>query len=79
MAGSLIDRGKNKWELRVSNGYDENHKQIRYTKTIYAKNRKEANVQLASFYLEVVGRLPEMHNVKFSVFIKYWNITCSTN
>ena len=72
MGGSLIDRGKNKWELRVSNGYDENHKQIRYTKTIYAKNRKEANVQLASFYLEVVGRLPEMHNVKFSVFIKYW-------
>lgn len=27
MAGSMVSKGNNKWELRVSNGYDEQHKQ----------------------------------------------------
>lgn len=26
MAGSMVSKGNNKWELRVSNGYDEQHK-----------------------------------------------------
>ena len=37
MAGSVIKKPNNKWELRVSLGYDENNKQRRKTKTVYAK------------------------------------------
>ena len=39
MAGSLVSKGNNKWELRISNGYDENKKQRRVTKIIYAKTK----------------------------------------
>ena len=72
MAGSLVSKGNNKWELRISNGYDENKKQRRVTKIIYAKTKKEAQKQLASFYLEVTGKLPERRDIKFKDFIKYW-------
>lgn len=72
MAGSLVSKGNNKWELRISNGYDENKKQRRVTKIIYAKTKKEAQKQLASFYLEVIGKLPERRDIKFKDFIKYW-------
>ena len=57
MAGSLVSKGNNKWELRISNGYDENKKQRRVTKIVYAKTKKEAQKQLASFYLEVIQGL----------------------
>lgn len=72
MSGSLINKGNNKWELRVSLGYDENHKQKRYTKTIYAKTKKEANKQLADFYLKVTGKLVMDKEIKFSEFVTYW-------
>ena len=72
MAGSLVSKGNNKWELRISNGYDENKKQRRVIKIVYAKTKKEAQKQLASFYLEVAGKLPERRDIKFKDFIKYW-------
>ncbi len=72
MAGSLVSKGNNKWELRISNGYDGKKKQRRVTRIVYAKTKKEAQKQLASFYLEVTGKLPEQRNIKFKDFIKYW-------
>lgn len=72
MAGSFIKRGENKWELRVSNGYDENGKQRRYTKTIFAKTKREVSRELASFYLEVTGKIDLNKEVKFSEFVDYW-------
>ena len=51
MAGSVIKKPNNKWELRVSLGYDENNKQRRKTKTVYAKTKKEAEKMLAEFFL----------------------------
>ena len=65
MAGSLVSKGNNKWELRISNGYDGNKKQRRVTRIVYAKTKKEAQKQLASFYLEVTGKLPEQRNKRF--------------
>ena len=72
MAGSLISRGNNKWELRVSAGYDENNKQRRFTKTVYARSKKEAQTQLATYYLEVTGRLATDKAITFSEFVTYW-------
>ena len=72
MAGSLLSKGNNKWELRISNGYDENNKQRRITKTIYAKTKREAEKQLASFYLEIIGKLHKQSNIKFKEFVEYW-------
>ena len=46
MPGSVVDRGNNRWELRVSTGYDENKKQRRVTKTVYARTKKEAKKQV---------------------------------
>lgn len=74
MPGSLINRGNNKWELRVSHGYDANKKQRRFTKTIYASTKKEAKRQLAEFYLEVV-EMPKIDNdITFKEFVGYWDI-----
>lgn len=72
MAGSLLKRGENKWELRVSAGYDENKKQRRYTKTIFARTKKEASTKLAEFYLEVTGRLVVDKEISFAEFVQYW-------
>lgn len=72
MAGSLSKKGENKWQLRVSRGYDSNGKQRRLTKTVFAKTKKDAEKQLAMFYLEVTGRLATNKDIKFSEFVEYW-------
>lgn len=74
MPGSVIDRGNNKWELRISAGYNENKKQRRITKTIYARTKKEAKLRLAEFYLEKTGRLDVEKEITFSEFVEYWQI-----
>jgi len=72
MPGSIRYRGNNKWELRVSVGYDDNHKQKRVTKVIYAAKKKEADKALASFYLQVTGKIIEKQDIKFSEFVDCW-------
>ncbi len=72
MAGSMVSKGNNKWELRVSNGYDEQHKQRRFTKTIYATTKKKASIELAAFVLEVTGKLNVDKPVTFKEFVDYW-------
>ncbi len=72
MAGSLSKKGENKWQLRVSRGYDSNGKLRRLTKTVFAKTKKDAEKQLAMFYLEVTGKLATNKDIKFSEFVEYW-------
>lgn len=72
MAGSVIKKENNRWELRVSLGYDNNGKQRRKTKNIYAKSKKEAEKQLAAFYLEVTGTLVMDKEITFGEFVEYW-------
>lgn len=72
MAGSLIKKDNNKWELRVSLGYGPDGKQRRKTKNIYAKSKKEAERQLAAFYLEMTGKLVIDKEITFSEFVEYW-------
>ena len=55
MAGTVINRGNNKWELRVSMGYDEKGKQIRKTKRVTATSMRAARKLLDEFYLEVAS------------------------
>ena len=68
MAGSVIKKPNNKWELRVSLGYDENNKQRRKTKTVYAKTKKEAEKMLAEFFLELKDTLVIDHDITFKEF-----------
>ena len=71
MAGSVIKKPNNKWELRVSLGYDENNKQRRKTKTVYAKTKKEAEKMLAEFFLELKDTLVIDHDITFKEFYSY--------
>ena len=41
MRGSVVNRGKGIWELRISMGYDANGKQIRKTKRVRATSKSE--------------------------------------
>ena len=70
MAGSIIKKPNNKWELRVSVGYDENSKQKRVTKVVYAKTKKEAEKLLAEFYLEIKSTIVVDHEISFEEFTK---------
>ena len=70
MAGSLVSKGNNKWELRISNGYDGNKKQRRGTRNGYAKTKKKTHKQLASFFFEITGQLPEQPHKNIQEFIK---------
>ena len=74
MAGSILKKANNKWELRVSLGYDENKKQKRVTKLVYAKTKKEAEKLMAEFFLEVKGTLVVDHEIIFHEFIKYFKL-----
>lgn len=74
MAGSIIKKPNNKWELRVSVGYDENNKQKRVTKVVYAKTKKEAEKLLAEFYLEIKSTIVVDHEISFEEFTKLLKI-----
>lgn len=71
---SLVSKGKNKWELRISAGYDKDGKQIRFTKTVYCETKKQAKHLLAEFEIEKGGKRLIDHNIKFKDFVEYWLI-----
>ena len=52
MAGSIIDKGNNRYELRVSLGYEKG-KQIRKTRTIHATSKRAAKKELDKFWMEI--------------------------
>lgn len=73
MAGTIVDLGDNKWELRVSLGYDMNGKQIRKTRRITARSRKAADKELAKFYVEVTNKpIISGAKINFGEFVKVW-------
>ena len=74
MAGTVINRGNNKWELRVSMGYDENGKQIRKTKRITATSMRAARKALDEFYWELMSapRGDNGKQITFGEFVKIW-------
>ena len=49
MRGSVVNRGKGVWELRISMGYDANGKQIRKTKRVRVPSKRAAERELEKF------------------------------
>ena len=74
VAGTVINRGNNKWELRISMGYDANGKQIRKTKRVTATSMRAAKKALDEFYLEIT-RTPRGTGEKilFKDFVAIWD------
>lgn len=76
MAGTVINRGNNKWELRISMGYDANGKQIRKTKRVTATSVRAARKALDEFYLEVMstpqGKTGDQ--MTFGELVKIWEV-----
>lgn len=73
MPGTLINIGKNKYRLYVSNGSDARGHPIRYTKTIAAKSDFDAKRQLNEFYLSIKKKPMGNHSrIKFDSFYKIW-------
>ena len=74
MAGSMIQRSNNRWELRVSLGY-RNGKQIRKTKQIRATSKRAATKELAKFYCETSHHPDRLvcKNITFGEFSAVWD------
>ncbi|KHO63395.1 Site-specific recombinase XerD [Thermoanaerobacter sp. YS13] len=73
MPGSIQKKGKNKYLLVVSAGFDITGKRIRYTKTITANSDAEAEKQLALFYSEVMkGNIRNDQQLTLGEYCKYW-------
>jgi integrase len=73
MPGSIQKKGKNKYLLVVSAGFNINGKRIRYTKTITANSDAEAEKQLAIFYAEVMkGNIRNDQQLTLGEYCKYW-------
>lgn len=74
MAGSVINRGDNHWELRVSLGYRQG-KQIRRTKRVVATSKRAAYKKLDKFYCEVVqhSEYNKYPNLTFGEFAEVWH------
>ncbi|KKM12917.1 integrase [Clostridiales bacterium PH28_bin88] len=73
MAGSLEQRGKNRWRLVVSCGMDANGKQVKKTKTVTATSRREAEKELAKLVAEIEkGLFVEPSRLTFADFVERW-------
>ena len=75
MKGSVINRGKGVWELRISMGYDANGKQIRKTKRVKATSKRAAEKELEKFVWAVEREVQtdEAHkNLTFREFAEIW-------
>ncbi|MEM5777679.1 MAG: site-specific integrase [Candidatus Aenigmatarchaeota archaeon] len=73
MPGSIQKRGKNKYLLVVSAGFDITGKRIRHTKVITANSDAEAEKQLALFYAEVMkGNIRNDQQLTLGEYCKHW-------
>jgi integrase len=73
MPGSIQKRGKNKYLLTVSAGFGVGGKRIRYTRTVEAKSRKEAEKKLALFVAEVEkGLVTDSEKLTLEKFAEKW-------
>ena len=73
MAGYLEKRGKRSWRLIVSHGFDSYGNRIRYTKSIKANSRREADKELVNFVYEVEnGIVLQNSSMTFKEFTDLW-------
>ena len=75
MAGSIRELGNNRWELRISQGYDSNHKQRRITKTIQATSRRQAQKTLDELSYSLLKKPKDLgdNKITFGQFVKLWD------
>lgn len=72
-SGSIEKRGKDKWRLTVSLGFDQDGERIRKRKTVQAKNKTEARKRLAEFIAEIeAGEYIDPSKMKFADFVEEW-------
>ncbi|EAE4346545.1 site-specific integrase [Listeria monocytogenes] len=72
---SYVNLGNNKYELRVSKGYDARGKQIRKTKNVTAKTVKALKLELSNFEAYVYSSdYTEIKDMRFIDFVEKWRI-----
>ncbi|MBF2440386.1 tyrosine-type recombinase/integrase [Listeria seeligeri] len=72
---SYVSLGNDKYELRVSKGYDARGKQIRKTKNVTAKTMKALKLELSSFETYVYSSdYTEIKDMRFVDFVEKWRI-----
>ncbi|RNB92530.1 site-specific integrase [Brevibacillus fluminis] len=70
---SIEKRGANSWRLTVSAGKDASGKYIRYNKTVRCRTKKEAEIELAKFQIEVeAGAYIAPEKLTLRSFINDW-------
>ncbi|MBJ7931848.1 site-specific integrase [Bacillus cereus group sp. N31] len=75
LAGSIEKRGKESYRLVYSMGFDAHGKRIKRTRTIKAKTKKEAEIELAKFVAEIeVGEYIKPEKIMLINFIEEWRI-----
>jgi len=73
MTGYVENRGKNTWRLVVNDGYTPDGKRKRNTKTIKAKNKREAEQLLGQLIAEIEkGRFIDPTKLTFKDFAERW-------
>lgn len=70
---SLQKRGNNSWRLTVYAGKNASGNYIRHNKTVRCKTKKEAEMELAKFQVEVeAGAYISPHKLTLAAFIDEW-------
>ena len=73
MPSKIKKRGENSYLLTVTKGYDQFGRQISYTKTINAANRREAEKKHSLFVAEVEqGQISTSGRMTLKDFFDYW-------
>ena len=73
MVGNIEKRGENSYRLRVSGGYTGDGKRITYKKTIQAKNKTEAQKELALFITEIqTGQALSAKKMRLRDYAEFW-------
>ena len=72
MAGSVINRGNDRWELRISRGYSQDGKQIRLTKRVTATSRRAAEKKLDDFFIATLQENVNHGEMKFVELVALW-------
>lgn len=73
MVGNIEKRGENSYRLRVSGGYTGEGKRIIYKRTVQAKNKTEAEKELALFISEIeTGQALSAKKMRFRDYSDFW-------
>ena len=73
MVGNIEKRGENSYRLRASGGYTGDGKRITYKKTIQAKNKTEAQKELALFITEIqTGQALSAKKMRLRDYAEFW-------